>query len=581
MSKRKKIICIASAGALCILLVVALFFILKSCNNKSGAGQDSDSSSSDDTAALPAVTDEPYIYDDGNVDPENAELNTESGKNITADEIQPESGRTNGVDVSKWQGKIDWQAVKNSGMDFAFIRIGYRGGDGKIYKDDNADYNIQKASDAGLLVGVYFFSTAVNKDEAREEAEWTVNAIKGYAISYPVVYDCEGFRNPSSRMHSVSAIERTENAASFLAAVEKAGYEPMLYGSKSELENSAYWNISELDTKYMVWVAQYPAVTYPEKSNPDYGNKFSAWQYTNMGAVPGIDGSCDLSVCYFERSYTAPKDSSVSLPQPSVPQSAEDRKYTAVSDTVTAKDETNLRSAATTKSDIVAVLKNGQTVTRTGIGSNGWSRLDYNGQTVYAITSYLTTDLTQRPQVDTNPNPNIVAGNTFTECSDSVTAKEFVNLRTLPTTESDIAGTLSAGQFLERTGTSDKGWSRLVYNGQSVYAITSYLTTEYSTDEPSTETGGATEYNDFEPTNDNVTAKIETNLRTAPSTVDSQVVYTLKNGEFVHRIGISVKGWSKLEYNGQIVYAVSSYLTTDTAQSTDTAPENGETTSGT
>ena len=146
--------------------------------------------------------------------------------------------------------------------------------------------------------------------------------------------------------------------------------------------------------------------------------------------------------------------------------------YTDVDENVTAKDEVNLRAGAGSNFDVVALLKNGTVVKRTGIGKNGWSRITYEGKTVYAITSYLTTDLNIKPE----PKPDIVDGNTFTAQNDSVTAKQEVNLRLSPTTSGEIAGVLKNGTVLQRTAISNKGWSRLEYNGKIVYAVSSYLT---------------------------------------------------------------------------------------------------------
>ena len=103
-------------------------------------------------------------------DPENTELVGESGAEVEIKEPIVKEGKANGIDVSKWQGKIDWKAVKSAGIDFAVIRIGFRGENGQIYKDSYADFNIQQAQKAGVLVGVYFFSTAANRNEAQEEA---------------------------------------------------------------------------------------------------------------------------------------------------------------------------------------------------------------------------------------------------------------------------------------------------------------------------------------------------------------------------------------------------------------------------
>ena len=230
---------------------------------------------------------------------------------------------------------------------------------------------------------------------------------------------------------------------------------------------------------------------------------------------------------------------------------------------VTAKEVTNLRDAATTKSNIVVALKNGEVVSRIGVGKNGWSKLNYNGKTVYAISSYLTTDITKKdPEVDVEKDPaeeqDIVAGHTFTPKNDKVTAKEYVNLRAMPTTDSEKVGTLNSGEFIERTAVSDKGWSRLLYNGKVVYAVTSYLSNEVVAPKdptpPESDDG-------FTAVDEQVTAKDVTNLRTKPTTEGSEIVYALKNGENVRRIGVHPNGWSKIEYNGQIVYAISSYLT--------------------
>lgn len=490
----------------------------------------------------------------GEIDPENIDSN-EVGVYMSAEELEEAGGKSNGIDVSKWQGKIDWKKVKESGIEFAFIRIGYRGEDGKIYKDDNADYNIQQAQKADVLVGVYFFSTAINEAEAKEEANWTKQAIAGYSISYPVVYDCEGFSRDGSRMYGLTAEERTNYAMTFLKIVSDAGYDTMFYSSLSDAENQNVWDISKIEKEHKVWIAEYSDTIYPKQEKPGYGGKCHAWQYTNKGTVNGIDDKVDMVVCYFTKEKEEPKDSSVKIAEAAAPLTAEDKIYTAVEETVTAKDMTNLRKAATTNSDIEIVLMNGMFVKRIGIGTNGWSKLDYNGKIVYAITSYLTTDLSvnesEKVEVD------IVDGKRFTPVSDEVTAKEYVNLREFPNKNSDIIATLQSGEFATRTAESDSGWSRLLYNGYTVYAVTSYLS-QTVVDPVRVEEVYDSE--GYKIVNEQVTAKSETNLRTAPSTDSSDVVYTLKNGEYVKRVGVHGNGWSKLEYNGQTVYAISSYL---------------------
>ncbi len=548
---KKKILLLAGIVGILIAIIVVLIIVLKPGKEESNSKNVSSSTEKYDTSTT----------GDAEMDPENLELTDEIGAIVDAEELVAGKDRTNGIDVSKWQGKIDWKKVKQSGIDFAFIRIGYRGENGIIYKDDNADYNIQQAQKADILVGVYFFSTAISETEAVEEAQWTAQAIEGYSISYPVVYDCEGFKRADSRMHSLDNEERTNNALAFLNETKSAGYDAMFYGALNELKDSADWNIAKIEKEYKVWVAQYPSITYPDKSAPDYNRNFHAWQYTNKGSVDGVSGNVDMVVCYFKSEKAKPKNKNATPEAAKAPLTDEEKLYKNVNETVTAKEVTNLRKSATTKSDIVVALKNGETVTRVGIGSNGWSKLQYNGQIVYAITSYLTTDLTVKTPEPQTPVKDVVSGHTFSPKNDSVTAKEEVNLRSLPTTDSEIIGKLVSGDFLTRTAVSDKGWSRLNYNGQTVYAVTSYLSNEVvsqpetpdTPDTPSTSDG-------FTTVDEQVTAKEETNLRSNPSTQNSEVVHLLKNGEYVRRIGVHTNGWSKLEYNGQIVYAITSYL---------------------
>lgn len=502
-------------------------------------------------------TDDIHSFDtsltgDAAVDPENVD-EKEEGTSINANQLNISQGKSNGIDVSKWQGKINWEQVKKDKIDFAFIRIGYRGENGIIYKDDNADYNIQQASKAGILVGVYFYSTAVNQQEAIEEAKWTLQCIKSYSISYPVVYDCEGYKHSSSRTYQLNTKERTQNAIAFLDTVSKANYETMFYSSLSDI--NTHWSIDEIENKHKVWIAQYSQTIYPDKQKPDYNGVCHAWQYTNKGTVKGIEGNVDMVVCYFKNDKASPKDTKATPPKTSVPLTEKDKIYTSVNEKVTAKNETNLRTLATTKSNVVAILKNGETLTRIGVGTNGWSKLQYNKKIVYAITSYLTTDLT----VKEKETEDIVLGQKFESKKDKVTAKDEVNLRLQPSTSGEIVTTLKSGTFLERTAISQNGWSRLIYNGQSVYAITSYLSNEVI-EKPQSEPTETPLSDGFTTVDEQVTAKSETNLRDRPSIEGSQVIYTLKNGEFVKRIGVHNNGWSKLEYNGKIVYAISSYL---------------------
>lgn len=154
---------------------------------------------------------------------------------------------TLGIDVSKYQGSIDWEQVAQSGVEFAMIRVGYRTKvTGIIYEDPGARYNLQEAAKNGLLVGAYFFSSAVTEEEAREEAAWVADFISRYPITYPVAYNCEDFQSPDSRQYGLGAEERTTIACAFLDTISAAGYTPMFYASRNEMEGNAQWNMDTL-----------------------------------------------------------------------------------------------------------------------------------------------------------------------------------------------------------------------------------------------------------------------------------------------------------------------------------------------
>ncbi len=530
-----------------MLLLVVTLILCVGCKDKA-----TQSSSPTGTQALESQIEETTV--DDTQDPENIDLGETQGGKVYATELTPQSEQAFGIDVSKWQGKIDWKSVKSDGIDFAIIRIGYRGENGKIYRDSNADYNIQQATKNGLLVGVYFFSTAINSTEAREEAAFVVNAVRGYKISYPIVYDCEGFGEASSRMYSLDSAMRTQNALAFLDNIKSSGYDGMFYAAKSDLEGGI-WDIDQIAANYKIWVAHYPSVTYPQIKTPAYSGKYDMWQYTNCGTVKGVEGNCDMIVSYFAASEKGAADKNAAPPTAQAPKTQEELLYTDANDSVTAKEEVNLREGPSTKYAVVATLKSGEFLTRTGIGTNGWSRLTYNGKTVYAITSYLSNEVVEISKPDT------VAGQTFTPKSDRVTAKIEVNLRAEPTTSATVVGALKAGEFLDRTAVSGGGWSRLVLNGKTVYAVTSYLTD--TVPETNTEQSeNITEHGmEFTPVSVNVTAKEEVNLRDKPTTDGSNVVHTLKNGEYAQKVGESKAGWSRIVWNGQTVYAITSFLT--------------------
>ncbi len=163
-----------------------------------------------------------------------------------------------GIDVSRYQGLINWDMVAASGVQFAMIRVGYRTqGTGVLNEDPYARYNLQEANRVGIKTGAYFFSTAVNAQEAMEEALFTANLLDKYKITFPVAYDCEGFKNATSRQYILGKDIRTALAVIFLDTIAARGYTPMFYSSRNDMEGSSYWDMNILN-KYKVWAAWYP-----------------------------------------------------------------------------------------------------------------------------------------------------------------------------------------------------------------------------------------------------------------------------------------------------------------------------------
>lgn len=193
---------------------------------------------------------------------------------------------TMGIDVSKWNGSIDWNAVKNSGVSYVIIRCGYRGSTtGAMIEDPVFKSNIKGASAAGLKVGVYFFSQAVNEVEAVEEASMTIGLIKNYSISYPVFLDVE----PSGgRADKIDKDTRTKVIKAYCETLRNSGYTAGVYANKTWLES--YMNVGELSS-YKIWLAQY-------NTAPTYAGKIDLWQYTSEGKVAGIGGHTDLNLSY-------------------------------------------------------------------------------------------------------------------------------------------------------------------------------------------------------------------------------------------------------------------------------------------
>lgn len=219
---------------------------------------------------------------------DSAEANTDGDDT----EIRQTSGVSKtgvlGIDVSKWQKEIDWDKVKNEGVDFAIIRCGYRGSvTGSLVEDPYFEQNIKGARAAGIKVGVYFFTQAVNEVEAVEEASMVISLVRDYELQYPVFIDTEG-AGGNGRADSLNVEERTAVCEAFCATVKNAGLEAGVYASRNWYNNKLTANTLE---SYAIWLAEYRSV-------PLYQGYYQMWQYTSKGKINGINGNVDLNVSY-------------------------------------------------------------------------------------------------------------------------------------------------------------------------------------------------------------------------------------------------------------------------------------------
>lgn len=431
------------------------------------------------TGSLPETpTSPPAIQEQPEKAPKKQSLWSMITDALDGGKVQETEEITFGIDVAKYQGTIDWTEVAASGVDFAMVRLGYRGlVEGEITEDTNARYNLQEAEKAGVKLGAYFFSTAITKEEAIAEADWVADFLAPYPITYPVAYNCEGFEDPANRQYSLSRRERTDIALAFLKQIEKRGYEAMFYASKNEMEENAKWEVTRIEGDYKIWVAQYPELPYPQTEQSSYSRDHQMWQFTREGEIPGIPVGVDVDVAYF--GYDGIKDPlSKEVLAEAKPDPEALMDFEPVDEQVTAKDQTNLRDIPSQDADstVLDTLNKGEFARRIAISSSGWSKLEFEGNIYYAVSSYLTTGQEEDPATPTE-DPSIQTQ--FTDVNDRVTAKEVVNLRSLPSTMDPncvVVGQLKKGDVITRTGiNTDVGWSRVIWNGQILYCISSYL----------------------------------------------------------------------------------------------------------
>ena len=195
-----------------------------------------------------------------------------------------------GIDVSKHQGNIDWTKVAADGVEFAFVRAGLRGygTEGKLVEDDTFEQNVTGALQAGLKVGVYFYSQAITEEEVLEEANLVLEKVKPYNIQLPIVFDVEKVSGGKGRANALSVEERTHLAALFCQTIQDAGYKPMIYHNMEM--GTLMLDLGQLE-QYDKWFAYYNDDMY-------YPYAYKIWQYSEHGAVDGINEEVDLNIWF-------------------------------------------------------------------------------------------------------------------------------------------------------------------------------------------------------------------------------------------------------------------------------------------
>lgn len=191
-----------------------------------------------------------------------------------------------GIDVSSWQGEINFEAIKNAGVEFIIIRVGSkRGTNGEYFVDSQFINNIKKANEYGIDAGLYFYSYADSIEEATQDAEWLLEQIDGYEINLPIAFDWEEFGKFNN--YHLSFWKLTSMANAFLGKLEEHGYKGMLYGSLNYLKY--FW----MPTKYDVWLAHYTKKT-------TYEGDYLFWQMCSNGQINGIYGDVDIDIMYIK-----------------------------------------------------------------------------------------------------------------------------------------------------------------------------------------------------------------------------------------------------------------------------------------
>ncbi len=453
-----------------------------------------------------------------------------------------------GIDVSKWDGSIDWAKVKKAGVDFAIIRVAYRGygSAGTLCEDNYAKTNVKGAVDAGIPIGIYIFSQATTSAEAKEEADYVIRLAEGYnaKITLPVVMDFEyysdGGNGSEGRLYNanLSKSAATTVCNAFCSEVKAKGYDPMVYANKSML--SSKLNASSINGK--IWLAHYTKAT-------DYSGDYEYWQYSSSGSVSGINAKVDMNYRYVKNGSTTTTSSAST----SSSSSSSSKTYTKYKTTT----RVNYRTGAGTSYKVAGTLSSGKEIeVEDGYSksANGytWKRFKMNGTNYYIASKYIT------KATSTSSSSSSISSSSSSSAKTYNTYKTTtrVNYRSGAGTSKSIKGTLKKNTSIQvEKGYSKKAngytWYRFKKSGKNYYIASKYVK------KSSSSSSSSKTYNTYKTTT-------RVNYRSGAGTSKS-VKGTLKKGTKIQvEKGYSKKAngytWYRFKKSGKNYYIASKYI---------------------
>ena len=439
-----------------------------------------------------------------------------------------------GIDVSKLNGTIDWKSVKNSGIDYVIIRAGY----GTSTVDPQFKTYIEGAKNAGLKIGVYWFSYATSTEKAIIEAQKCLETLSPYknSITYPVFFDFEYDSVAYAKKNGVKVTKElaTKMANAFINTVKSKGYTTGIYTNKDF--SSTYYTEDLIDSNNL-WVAKY-------SSTNTFGRPYSMWQYSEKGIVPGIKGYVDLN-------YTCLKTFNSNSTSSNIPSNSTGKGVTTAN--------VNFRNSASTSSSIITTIPKNTTVEIIDKSTTGWYKIKYKGVAGYISSKYVSLNVNNTDDSSTNkPSTSTEKGVTT----------DNVNFRNSASTSSSIITTIPKNTTIQVIDKSTSGWYKVEYKGVTGYVSSKYITLDSTNNKPSTSTQKGV-------TTSNV------NFRKGAST-SSSILATIPKNTTIEIIDKSTSGWYKVEYRGNTGYVSTKYVTLNTNSSTtdkpSTSTEKGVTT---